>query len=273
MKLARIVCVYVMVCFFSSIVGMRTQPMTQYIHQYSDDRNYSSNEKSNYTEYDAQTDFRLDKGSKKNNVQKQRGYYDSGYYNYLTTAPFQQRLQDAAALVADCHTIIEIGGGLNPISKYATNPQVIVIDPEVKPYVKKKNSTQNILHSAKYFQDWHEEYLLNNGTYAVVIMGLGLGKMPNNGWQKLYALMAKSKKVVIEISTDYRPAKRQLKNIIHNIKDKVITQTKEYNFSGPEYKHYFKNCSHVNPFRKMVLFEEVAQNKSNLLEKEHVLVV
>jgi len=65
---------------------------------------------------------------------------------------------------------------------------------------------------------------INDRPYVVVIMGLSLQKVSENGWGQLYDLIDNSEKTVIEYSDHFAMAKKQLKAIKKSIKKRVVQQ-------------------------------------------------
>ena len=166
------------------------------------------------------------------------------HFDYLSSEPFKIRLKKAAEWINDCPLIIEIGGGHNSIDKYITDREIIVIDPEIK------NRQEGLVtHIKRKFQWWKEDTVTQNKSFAVIIMGLQLEGMQGGDWQKLFSLIDRSKKTVIEYSATFPIAKNQCKNIELNI-NKQITQEIEFDLSSE-----FSEKSEVYPYRKMVLFE------------------
>ena len=165
-------------------------------------------------------------------------------FDYLSSEPFKQRLEKAAEWVNDCPLIIEIGGGHNSIDKYIKHREVIVIDPELK-----NRNYGLVTHIGQRFQWWKEDPITQNKAFAVIIMGLQLEGMNGGDWQKLFNLIDRSQKTVIEYSAAFPVAKNQFKNISAAI-NKTITKEKEFDFSSD-----FTAQSNVPIYRKMVLFE------------------
>lgn len=166
--------------------------------------------------------------------------------DYLSSPAFKQRLVEAAKWVADVPTIIEVGGGKNPLDAYVQQSKLVVIDPEIK----RKEDDERIIHVGKGFeQAWEKEIAFDDQRFAVVIMGLEL-KMPDHGWNKLYDYIERSEKTVIEWSVQYSLAKTLLKTILKNT-TKQITQEKEFDFS----QENWADLPEAYPLRKMICLE------------------
>ncbi len=166
-------------------------------------------------------------------------------YKYLQSEPFKERSRLAAQWVKDIDTVVEIGGGQNPISKYTSADQkIIVIDPEIK-----RKEEHNITHIGKLFENWDGAGEINGKKYAVIILGLEL-KMQQDGWNKLFDLINNSQKTVIEYSVTFKTAKNQVKDILNNT-DKKITETKDFDLSN----HNYKDCPIIYPLRTIICLE------------------
>lgn len=164
---------------------------------------------------------------------------------YLASQPFKQRQKIALEWSADCDTIIEIGGAGTPIDNFVANKNIIVVDPAIA-----HRENDNVLHVRAKFEDWYKKDLISSNNYAVLILGLALDKMKENGWSKLYELIDNSSKTIIEYSTTYKSAKKQIKSIKKNI-NKSCVEEHELDLSNYDFSKYKK----VNPHRKICLFK------------------
>ena len=165
-------------------------------------------------------------------------------YDYLKSAPFKERMKIAAAWVQECSPIVEIGGAGNPMSKYLKNTKVIVIDPEIS-----RKDDEMAVHIRADFEHWKGQAELENTKYAVIIMALDLN-MQCRGWNKLCDLIDGSSKTVIEYSSEYKRAKKQLKDIEKNVLKKR-TLVEEFDFSDYNFGKYRS----VYPYRTMICLE------------------
>ena len=164
-------------------------------------------------------------------------------YPHLSFSPFKKRHEIVAEFVRDCDSIIEIGGGANPMSMVVKDKPVIVIDKKLK-----KRGEDNAIHVRKKFEDWQDQET-NRTNYAVVILGLEL-IMNRNGWLRLYDLIERSKKTVIEYSEENKEARKQIKDIRGSITNKATISEQDLNLSS-----YFCENERVFAHRKMVIFE------------------
>ena len=165
-------------------------------------------------------------------------------HTYLQSKPFKERLEMAATWVTGCDCVIEIGGARNPISNYIKGIPITVIDPEIR-----TSERGLVTHIAKRFEHWQEPESIKTQKYAVVIMGLEL-YMQDNGWQKLYDLINRSDRTIIEYSVQYKVAKRQVKAIVKSV-DKEVTNHHEWDLSA----HDFSKFAVVHPLRRMICLE------------------
>lgn len=164
-------------------------------------------------------------------------------YPHLSLLPFKKRHEIVAEFVRDCDSIIEIGGGAHPMSMVIKDKPVIVIDKKLK-----KRGEGNAIHVRKKFEDWQDQQA-SRTNYAVVILGLEL-IMNRNGWLKLYDLIERSKKTVIEYSEENKEARKQIKDIRASITNKATVTEQDLNLSS----HFCEN-DRVFAHRKMVIFE------------------
>lgn len=165
---------------------------------------------------------------------------------YLRSKPFAQRQEKALSFIAECDTIIEIGGAGTPIDTFMKSGQktIIVIDPEIK-----EKKEKNVEHVRKKFEEWQQPDFITANTYAVLIFGLALNKMPDNAWNKLYELINNSYKTVIEYSSTYKPAKSQIKAIKKNISKECTHE--ELDVSCVKLQRY----KEVHPLRTICFFK------------------
>lgn len=180
--------------------------------------------------------------------------YQAKKFDYLRSKAFSSRFSIAAQWVKDCDIIIEIGGGNNSIDQVIRDKTVIVIDPAIK-----RKEEKNLIYFPKNFEYWNNYELFDNKKYAVVILGMDL-KLSEIGWKKLFDLINKSEKTVIEYSTTFKDAKKQKKHILNNT-NKSITQEKELDFSGS-----FNKEQYANPYRKIICLENVREVDSDIID-------
>lgn len=133
-------------------------------------------------------------------------------WNYLITEPFRIRYAVAAYLLRSCDEIIEIGGYKTPMSDFVQNKRVTVIDPLVTP-----KTTEYATNLAIPFQNWRGKPSAKN--YGVALLGLEL-HMPDYTWPKLFDLINKSQKTVIEVS-NFEFCQKQFKMITQNVSKKI----------------------------------------------------
>ncbi len=159
------------------------------------------------------------KESKANYVQKKA-------WSYLKSAAFKERLKKAAEFVHDCDTIVEIGGGESCIDGEIKDKNIIVVDPVCRRVEKDK-----VTHIRSTFQRWDAQ--VSSPNYAVVLLGLKLEKMDIKDWQKLYDLINRSKKLVLEYSRENAIGLDQAKTIKKNIEKKLIDH-EDFDITGTE---------------------------------------
>lgn len=127
------------------------------------------------------------------------------HWYYLNTTPFKSRMILAAGYLTDCPTIIELGGYMSPISDFLKHPyeKVLSVDPLTDP---KKES--KILHLAK---DYREVDFTpyTKKDYGIVMLGMDL---PFS--QKLFELITRAKKVIIEFPPDHLPSVNLFEEIL-----------------------------------------------------------
>lgn len=105
-------------------------------------------------------------------------------------------------------TIIEIGGGKNPIINYVKNKKFLVIDPHIK--------SKRIGDSEFIGKNLENVALPVCQNYAVVILGLQLHFTNEKAWVQLYDLINGAERTIIEYAADFAIAKKQIKNIRKN---------------------------------------------------------
>jgi hypothetical protein len=130
---------------------------------------------------------------------------------YLQSPAFKKARQERVAhMVAECDTIVEIGGAGAPMSGFLSkDKKVIVIDPNIK-----RKEEGNITHIPKPFERWDEQPSSRN--YAVVILGMQL-VMPDGAWKKLHTLIDGSALTIIEYSAVNKQARKQFKDIQNSV--------------------------------------------------------
>lgn len=168
------------------------------------------------------TVFAMDHDSKESKTK----YVQKKAWNYLKSGAFKERLKKAAEFVQDCDTIVEIGGGDSSIDSEIKDKDVIVVDPVCKRTEKDKST-----HIRSTFQRWDAQVSSTN--YAVVLLGLKLEKMDIKDWQKLYDLINRSKKLVLEYSRENAIGLDQAKTIKKNIEKKLIDH-EDFDITGTE---------------------------------------
>lgn len=168
-------------------------------------------------------------------------------FKYLTTEAFKTRSALAAYLLRDCEEIIEIGSYKTPISDFLQhkNIKVIAIDPRTPP-----QHTENIECLPILFQDWQEN--ITHANYGVLLLGLDL-HMPDEGWQKLYQLINKSKKTLVEFPRDYPEGVAKFNRIKANVTKKVSLIIK-MDFSETLFPKFERTWG-LFPLREVYLFK------------------
>jgi hypothetical protein len=91
------------------------------------------------------------------------------YWNYLDDESFLIRQYSVLYFLRDIKTIIEIGCGKNPISKFVNNKNIILIEPEFdQPY----DPNNKVVHIKEHIQKLDIDILRIENPYALIIFGL-----------------------------------------------------------------------------------------------------
>lgn len=142
---------------------------------------------------------------------------------YLHTEPFKMRYALAAYLVKDCEQVIEIGGRQPSFSDFAYGPhkRIVILDRRMQP--------PEALPAVP-FQDGEGD---PESDFGIVMMGMDLD-LPESGWKRLYELIDRSRRTVIEIPTDELPSVQQLGQIVQRV-NKQITLAVGLSLAGNDF--------------------------------------
>jgi len=131
-------------------------------------------------------------------------------FSYLLTEQFQTRYAITAFLLRDCEQIVEIGGYRTPISGFIKDKTVHVVGPKVM-----YSTSPSAFHHHMTFQNWKVPELNN---YGLALLGLDIH---GSDWQKLYDLIDRSTRTVIEVPVNYNSSMEQLEDILENVEKKI----------------------------------------------------
>ena len=148
-------------------------------------------------------------------------------WKYLESKAFAARYVLAAHFVANCRSVIEIGGSKTPIDLFLTgeHDSVVVLDPLIR---ESRRSELNgkpcaVSHVRARFQDvdWN---VPPNADYGMIMMGLEIQGLEPHHYQKLFQLINGAKVTVIEFPPSWQPSRQQFEMIKSNTKSGVTLQ-------------------------------------------------
>lgn len=148
-------------------------------------------------------------------------------WKYLESKAFATRYVIAAHFLAQCRSVIEIGGSKTPIDLFLTgqHDSVVVLDPLIR---ESRLTTLNgnpcaISHVRARFQDvdWNVPPAAD---YGMIMMGLEIQGLEQHHYEKLFQLINGAKVTVIEFPPSWEPSRQQFEMIKSRTNTRVTQQ-------------------------------------------------